>query len=333
MTLFSTWLVLGATALGQNVSVRAPIDCISKAASCGSDISAAAAEKSYEGFRIHEHDCQTASGRQKYVCSLLPALDRHVCGEAYTTRHNYYYWAPPKAVKEGEKSLNLLRERATTGEVFGAGHIIVASVDSSEAETHLAMCDVTRLNGIKGPPSNCVTVAIVQPNKAWIRGRNPDQDFCYTSASFRSTGAIDIEYKLVAHLSPIKVSSLLLEMLRDDLKMSAEEQTGKTPYSDSGEITIRAAAPMRNSPILSSGWRESLDFDFDIYADDKGMRVHGVAHVLACRQAAGNLTEYRGLDDAQRSAYAKTLDSRVAGALRKGCSNAFQRDNETIECQ
>ena len=50
------------------------------------------------------------------------------------------------------------------------------------------------------------------------------------------------------------------------------------------------------------------------------------------RQALGSLTQYQGMDDAQKTLNARFLDSKVNSAIKAACRNYLQHDAKTISC-
>jgi hypothetical protein len=295
--------------------------------SCGDDLTLADARETYK----------SVAGRG----ALESMLEGHACEAEALGLHR---WAPKERVKDGTIAFARFVEHVRDGRLFeqplphgvrstgSLGHVAVDSELSTATEQHLALCEVLRVGRAVGPPLNCVTVAIVTPAETWLRTVDPRWDgICPTSASFRSDGAIDIQFDVLTKSSPAPLSTSLVHVLQSELKLTAEQEVSMR-NGVANYIEIRSAAPLRNSQILPGGWREAIDFTISLFSVDAGVRISGTAHALVSRQAVGSLTQYQGMDDAQRTVYAQALDLKVNSAIRAACKNYRQRDARTILC-
>lgn len=210
--------------------------------------------------------------------------------------------------------------------------MIVQSSESTADERHLALCDVPKLSAAIGPPINCKTVAIITPTTTWLRGANPPPN-CLLAASFSATGVIIIRFDILTHKDVQLFSNALLKMLDSELRLKAEQDATPLPNGEVEEVSILSVGALRNSTILQPGWREAVDFNFQLSSDKSKVHVLGIAFVMVCRQALGNVTQYHGLDDAQRATYAAVLDSLVENAITSACKYYVKRDAKTISCK
>lgn len=339
----------------EGMAIRAPIEC---------EISLAEAKVSFEEMLEKVKSCQQRSQEKKgeekkdgippsvadALQNLSSILQGTVEDECLILRSatdrtfgcnlspSLYYWAPTDQLQDGKAALAQLLKRARDGKWFDqrfGTYVIVESEGSAAEEQHLALCSVTRIGDVVGPPRDCETVAIITPDRAWLRAQTRQiniGDFIQrTSYSVRLTGAIDISFD-VAHRNPLELSGSLLRTLKTDLGLSVLQEVSRAEDGSLQSIYLRAATPVRDSKILQSGWREALDFDILLRPQNNRVDIRGTAHALVCRQALGDLIEYHGLDDAQRAAYAKALDGYVDAAIKAVCKNYIQRDAKTINC-
>jgi len=328
---------------GGNVGMRVPVHCGNESApSCGEDISLEEAKASFEKVRNGE--------------TFFTATDHNVCASPTTTGF-YYYWAPVERYVDGKAALELLQKRASTGLPFVRGmkarsdsntsvlektlervsldspdeRVIVESNLSTDTEQHLALCDVKVVGDAVGPPTDCVTVAIITPTETWLRGGDSPGG-CYAMATFRNSGTIDITFDVNTRGDPQMLSNALLRTLKYDLELQVDEEVTKAKDGKVESIYLRSAGSLRNSKILPRGWREALDFDIFLSTDEGKIAVRGIAKAMVCRQAVGTLINYTGLDDSQRSLYANKFDSAVNEAIKSVCQNYRQQDAKTIFC-
>jgi hypothetical protein len=227
--------------------------------------------------------------------------------------------------------LDNLRELAASGKPFGHG-ILVEAAESRSGEQHLALCDVRVIRGTIGPPDRCATVAIITKDITLLRAGAHGTVMCLASASIRLGGSIDIRFSVQTKRTLSDFSDSFSEMLSNDLHM-VTEQNSENYHGQIDSISFRSTAPLRDSPILKGGWRESLDFDVSLSRRSDGFDVYGTAKPLVCPTASGQSVDYHGLTDAQRQAYATALDRYVNGAIIRSCPKAKQIDAKQILCE
>jgi len=278
-------------------------------------------------------------------------IERNYCGDPATIGA-YYFWAPADRFRDGNTALVSLESHARTGEPFGGGYQIIETAESTGTEQHFALCGVTVVSGQSGPPRGCTTVAIFAPDRTWLRGGGYKglDGVCPNAAHFRLSGAIDISYTMRSSLGPLPLSETILRMLTEQLGLSAHSSVLRDREGNIVGVYITSSTGLRTSRILTGGWREALDFDLRIdkelratayagmrvpdtsEATDTKIEVSGTAHALVSRLPLGSLTEYQGLSDAQRTAYATALDAYVNAALKSACVHYTQPDDATIIC-
>jgi hypothetical protein len=229
--------------------------------------------------------------------------------------------------------VKIAHRHATDGGVFGQSYVVVEAARKSSKERHLALCQVSQVLSVTGPPRNCATVAILTPTRVWLRGRLRDQNWCNVSAVYRTSGAIEIAFDLVTHIELLRFVEALRAAMVSDLGLTVEVRFESVENGPVAAGHLSSTAGLRNSTILPKGWRESLDFDIDLAANQGHMRINGVAHINVCRQALGTLVDYHGLNDGQRDMYAGVLNAAIGKALKSACKHAAQRDAKTIVCE
>ena len=322
-------------AAGQTAAVTAPVRCKTPSSpSCGADLTLNDAKESFARVLEKHGSCKVLGpGADAHEttgqCAPLESVtDFNICGEIATVGE--YFWAPSDKMQDGGSVLRTMLSRAKEGTVFGNEYMIVETSESTPAERHFALCGVRSIRGVQGPPTDCTTIAILTPDQTWLRGGNRNQMFCNAMATFRPSGAIDIDFDLLAHSSLQKVSASLLSLLQTNMGLQAVEQA----HGQNGDyISIESTSGLRESKILGGGWRESVNLDVAVDRVNEGkIRVHATANVGVCRQNVGSVTAYHGLNDAQRSAYSSELDSLLGEALRDSCVNGHPQDSKTIVC-
>lgn len=250
----------------------------------------------------------------------------NLCDEQRTIGgEDEYFWAPVNQFTDGNATLETLLKMAKDGQAHD-GHMVIGTASSTDQERHLALCAVASVRGSSGPPRACVTVAIVTPNATWLRGGYSDS-LCNAMAVSRPTGAIDILFEVVTPQGADTFSPALTRMMAD-MGLAFELQA-RTKDS----LRLRSVAGLRTSTVLNGGWKEALDFDINLDRAGDRIFVNGELHVMVCRQALGNLDQYQGLDDAQRSIFAQTFDSNVRAALKSSCKSVIERDAKTMTCK
>jgi hypothetical protein len=344
--------LLTASVRRNATAIRAPVNCSDRnsesvAPSCGEDISLDAAKLSFKTVTNHE--------------KLFTVTEDNVCDSA-STIGLYYYWAPVERYEDGSQALELLRKRASTGIPFTRDalnlsdlfmrerlknldpnllqalkeklpkHVIVESSRSTNEEQHLALCGVSVVGDAVGPPTNCVTVAIITSTETWLRGGNANQSSCYMMASYRNSGAIDITFEVNTRSDPLNFSNAMTQTLKNDLELSVDQEISKDQSGHVDSVLLKSASSLRNSKILPRGWREWLDFDLFLTTSDGKISIRGIAHVLVCRQNLFNVSDFNGPDDAQRSLYGSKLDTTVNNAIKSVCEGYRPQDTKTIFC-
>jgi hypothetical protein len=155
---------------------------------------------------------------------------------------------------------------------------------------------------------------------------------CETAAYFRRSGAIDIQFNIMTGTDIERFADPILKMISSDLGLAAEQKVQKDEKGKTETIHIESQTGVRTSKILPGGWRETLDFDVDLFKGIDSVEIRGVAHMIVQRNALVQLSEYQGPDDAQRALYANALDSRMSDAIKGACKKFVKRDSLTISC-
>lgn len=249
-----------------------------------------------------------------------------------------YYWAPAKNIAGADSAIIQLKHHAKSGEPFN-GKIIAEADNSTDTEQHLVLCEIQQVSEARGPPRNCETVAIITSTETWLRSSRGDSIECLRSGGFRGYNGINIFLNIQTRkINLLELTKAILNTLQNELDLSAE-QIDKDRYTtgDIASVYIESSGTLRDSKILNGGWRESLDFNIYIHMTpgtdgSKSYDIHGIAHVLVCRQALGNIVDYHGLDDGQRMTYATILDSRIHSSIQSICQNYRAHDSKTIVC-
>ena len=308
-------------------AISAPVNC-KEAASCGESATSEEARKSAATLR------DRCSKGQKEYCSGFLKVNTSWVRPGIGSSRKPYYWARVMDFLNGKMVLAELVSRARTGEGSYQGELIVeAATDRRPGEQHLAVCGVRKVNGVSGPPLACQTVAIISREGTWLRGGG--EEVGKISASYRTSGAIEIKYEVdTTNVNgPEVFATSLKELLISDLGLSVDMRVSRAFDGRPVSASLDGTAPLRESKILKSGWRES--FDFDVRIDSiyrKTVFIKGTLRALVCRQALGSLVAYTGLDDAQRSLYASTLDEKVGADIKSACSGYVKHDAKRISC-
>ena len=313
-------------------AIRAPVLC-DDAPSCGSAISLSEAEASF----IRGEKLLPQKNREPLPPGLLgpvrpkvkPMIDGHICDSA-DVLGLYYFWAPMERLPGGRQAFDDMIERLQSGHPFESKVYVEAS-HSRPHERHIALCPVRTIHGRTGPPTNCTTVAIITPSDVWLRA-GVERSSCYLAGSIRRSGGILIEFEVETARVPVELAHSIQDVLVDELLL---EVTGRSTRSPDGLIThieLLSDSGMRDSIVLPRGWRESIEFDVSIAMIDFGVRVYGDGKASVCRQAVDSLTEYVGLNDAQRSAYVEKFNSSLEDGIRRSCSTFRKLDAKRIVC-
>ena len=330
-------IVLGActspcAGFDTTAAVQAPVRC-QQAPSCGSDITLADAEHSYaQNKEALSRQKDPKRARLARLDDYTPAamVDKHICGQGDVLGF-YYFWAPAQELPDGDAAVKRLASGLQRTEPQN-GYLHVQAAESGVNERHFALCRVTTISGISGPPRECTTVAIALPDRIMLRASNHNQPWCYTAASFRASGAIQIEYEIDTRLSVSQISTSIASTLQGQFNLAVDKEEVKDSQGRISSAYMRSTAGLRDSAILPSGWRESLDVDVSVSAQESILAVRGTVHALVSRQAVGSLTNYSGLDDAQRSLYSLAFDSGIGKAIQSVCKTFRKLDAKRVIC-
>jgi hypothetical protein len=316
-TFFASSLVLCAQqALAAEGAVR--LECAANDHTCVDVVfdDARKSEQSGEGRSCKPGECVT-------TLASYPPCGRH---------HNSPFWTSIDAM-HAQSEFDMMLKRAKSGELLDSRLKIVELIESRKDERHFALCTVRLIRGHEGLPTNCETMAIVTPGKTLIRGAF-QQWMCPLSAFVGLDGAsIDIKFKVITDFDGTRLASSLSKMLTDDLDMQFEQNVNRDGDGKLSSSSFSAIAPIRDSKFLSGGLRESFDLSISLYRDDKGYSVYGHTKPMICRTASGNVTEYHGLTDAQKSTYATALNSDISAAIARACPNFSEIDGGTLSCK
>lgn len=313
------WLCAPATPAQTVPLVQVPVDC-QKTTSCGEDPSLRSVKRRYKSLGGAALVANTALNR----CDPLEPDAVH--------------WGPADAVEGGPAAIAALIDHAQRGTPDDRT-VIVETAASSKNERHLARCSVTTVGDTLGPPRDCVTMAILTPERNWLRGEVPQPppergeyvlDMCPTAAHIRLGGAIDINYDVRAPASIAVLAQAIQHALetRLDLKVELDDAHG------AHYVSLDAASGMHNSKVLTTGWREIMDVSVYVESNESEhiVSISGLAHLLVVRQAVADISRYQGLNDAQRTLYARELDDVFADAIASVCQRFRRIDDKTVSC-
>lgn len=340
-----------------NAAIRAPIGCVGGTDGCTSDISLAKAQVSLTEVSKRTAACEVEkkrkrkegtekpkrfsqdSGQVPWGSSIFGSDDPPCLASAATSHYLCendavgYGWATLDLLSDGVAALAALRENASSGVPFG-NFIVVEASESPPNEQHLALCEVRVVGDAVGPPKDCATVAIITPTVTLLRrGATSRSVMCLASASFRLGGAIDISFEVQTKLKLSAFSDSFARMLKDDLGLITEQQSDIGERGELRAISFRSTAPLRDSPILKNGWRESLDFDLRLNLLSDKIGIQATTKPLVCRQASGQAVDYHGPTDAQKATYAMVLNDHVSRAIARSCKKFSPIDAKTVSCQ
>jgi hypothetical protein len=346
--------ILFGGAQAAEAAIRAPIECrdrnrtsaadlnsfLNWPISCGTDFTMGEAKKSYSEWQASIRALPKLFPNVHVPPSelrLTPILEDNIC---YVRSGDPYIWAMVKELDQGQAALDQLLNLAKSGAVFSSKdgysqHEIVETTSSTRIERHLALCYVSKH---LGPPRDCVTVAIITSQEIWLRGKTAGlAPFgCNSAAESRPSGSIRITYNVRSEASPMLFAEALQKILISAQSLSTELVPSSDPEGTVYSVLLNSSAPLRDSKVLSKGWRES--FDFDVYFGRRDSQkavvsVDGTLQPLVSRLARGSLAEYQGLNDAQRNTYMTTFDNLVGESIKTTCPNFVQIDSETISCK
>jgi hypothetical protein len=343
--------LIDSAAESAEVKFRAPVSCpvqnfqdlkkANLAPSCGSDESLEAVQRRYREVLHARENCSATEN--KWACrGELRAftISYPPCNEGNKSLGGPEFMAPVSNLLEGTSKLQSILESAQSGQPFEGQYQIIETTSSIPNEQHLALCDIRIVAGVETQPRDCETVAIITPRETWLRGQaglpvvpKKGNVLCQVSASFRPSGAIDISFEVKSGADIVELANAVKTTLRDEMKLSPTMSVTEIPTGKPFYISIKSAAPLRNSEILPSGWREAIDFDVDLRVFPSGVDIVGTAHTSVCRTASGSLTEYQGTNDAQRSQYAEVFNSHILSAIKHACKSAAVIDDRTVLCE
>ena len=310
------------------VAVRAPIGCAASDSFCEHDISASEAISLANNFAVLVAACAADPTLDRDRCDLPPLLESHICQASSGHR-----WAYAADLRGGHQELDELLQRLKSGEVFEEYKMIVEAAESPPGEQHLALCYVRVVEGAAGPPRDCTTVAVLVGDSALLRiGTNSTIHTCLASASMSLGGKINVNFEITTSLAGAGFVDALHAMLKQQLGFATVE---RVEHGTDGAISfwqLVAASPLRDSPILQNGWRESLDLDLNVMRSDAGFSVYASTKPLVSRTASGSMVEYHYPDDAQRGMYMQTLNTWIGGALTGVCASLTVFDDTTFQC-
>jgi hypothetical protein len=264
------------------------------------------------------------------------ALDETFCGQ---TSPDKYLWKEAAGIEGGKAASVETLRRVATGEILTGSdidpttHEFVEMGPTKPGERHIARCDVHVVGGVAGPPSNCGLIAVFVGKQTWLRVQPPHHGGCQHAGHFRPSGAIDIEWSLRPARDLTGISASIAQALTDRLKLSVEQDPEHDENGKVVAVRISGTAGLRSSVVLNPIWREAVDFDVSVEeVDSNTISVTGSAHIDVCQQAVGDLFQYHGMNDAQRTAYAATLNDIVRRAIEGKCRTYRELDAKTIAC-
>jgi hypothetical protein len=334
------------SAIAAEVRMRVPTVC----PGCALDIEMKQVEASWQKQAERQRVCLATrtedANRSEFKygdCDLVPMVFSDIC-DIRTPTSNYYFWAPAASFPNGPKLAADVLKYLSSSVVFNskrvhgvlAGQRIMETSASTEDEQHIAICDTRRTAGALGPPTNCGTVAIRTATDVWLRGGTAWR-FVRTCDSnpvsmIRESGMINVGFEVTTTMNVSVFSTRLKAKLISDLALSVELEETTDSKGTIVAAILRSTAPLRDSKILAGGWREAFNFDVSLSAQDGKVRIHGATQPLVCRQALGNIRDYQGLSDAQRSAYASALDNLVEASVASACKTFHKHDARRITC-
>jgi hypothetical protein len=301
------------------------------ATSCGGSISYKDALAGAEHWREtklkcatnSEGDCETTS----FSASVFSSQVSENCFPQQT-------WAFVEDVPDGKEALEQLTQFAQSGEVRDSRYQIVEIAEEGLEGQHLATCEVTAINGFHGPPRDCYTSAIINDKVTLLRvGNRGGGVMCYASGSFRASGAIDINFEIETAVSATKFSEEIHTTIRDEMEFQTRYEVRESDDKSLIEsVAITSTAGLRDSKFLEAGWREAMDLNVNLLVNRDNITVHAYTQPMVCREASGNVADYRAANDAQRQIYADAIDKKIAAAIERACPAAVKVDNLKYKC-
>lgn len=264
------------------------------------------------------------------------SLSNNTCGIADPESYHYRWQEFIDKARAREilsKTIDMSEQAySKTADAGDQKRIYVRASGTPANEHHIAACRSYMVRGLIGPPYSCSTVAIFTDGKAYLRRQSADTEACSVSYSSRPSGAIDIRFYLKTQKAPIVIGKSLKNLLRGHLALSVRQREAPSHERSNRSVQLIGTSGIRNSVVLASGWREVIDVRVNVEPRQGDVQVRATVHVMVSRQAVANLNQYIGLSDAQRSEYAKTMDSLISQALRDACAQAHKVDDYIIKC-
>lgn len=241
-------------------------------------------------------------------------------------------WGRVDEFEKGPSTLDRVLAYARTGEIFDEKYQVVAATPELDHERHLAICSVSKY---RGPPTRCHTVVVIKGQEIYLRGESERTSCPAPSIALRPSGSIDVQYKVITHDGLLVFALSVNDMLATKQGLLGDLITSKDSRESVTSVWLRSAAPLRDSKVLSAGWREAYDFDVYFYwaeANQNEMGVEATLRPMVSRLAVGSLVQYQGLDDAQRTRYASYFDLLIGDAIKAACHRWKQIDGININC-
>ena len=315
---------------------RVPLGC-SEFPSCGDDITLSEIVQSYKKRKdfLKEFRRLPKTEIRKYeeltghsTFDIAVAHDHNICRDT-STLGSYYFWAPHDEFPDGESALEEILMNVNSMKPVRSG-ILIEGVNSKSTERHIALCNVKRIGERQSVPKDCVTIAVLTKDKSFLRGGMINQA-CKIRGSLRSSGSIDIKFKIETNIEMAQFASNILSMLMGKIDLSSEQEVSKTKNGKIESAYITSTSGFRNSKVLK-GWREIMDFDVYLHEYMERVSVRATARTLVSRQNLGSVVNYNGLNDIQKDVYLRYLNFALEQAIMKTCVKPRKVDSENIIC-
>lgn len=332
-------LFLSHRCLALEAMVHAPTDC-SSITDCNLDITTEEIGKSWSEAKNERDDClkgisdehsREDNDTYRYLkCRIHPAVFEDIC-QSRLSQAREYIWVPSSYAIDGDLVVENLSKRLAAGSIL-SDEIFVLTPGSVEEEQHVARCNVRTISGITGPPSDCIVVAVKTRENFYFRS-GVYTGHCLFSATNRINGAIDIKFEIETIKPLVEFYDNVKRKLSEDLELKIESNETLDELGHVVSVSIRSTAPLRESKIISGGWRESFNFDVYIGREEKNIVFRGSTQPMICRYSVGEARYYHGLDDDQRAVYMTRLDKLLENAIRSACTVFDKKDDERAICK